>query len=314
MIIQQNLEENIQKKDPVIDKNFLNKIEAKNKQENFDLGDLKNDYITEFADKYRKPKINLNDLAKQTVSTEELQESHYKFGNQKNNWETTFRVSYPKKKIELKPINKGNNTTEKSNFKLGEDGIGDYKSTNMVFYKKLPYVYTEPDKNLINELRNHHFKFGADNSPLLSTNRADFQYPKIINNSQYKIKKPELQKDNFDNKLIGEYNTTYDTYYTQKKIEKNEQKDNSLYESSFKIGSDNIDYKSDYKRNYIPRENNINLDEINKMRNLVNNIKSSHFDLGDLKNDYSTEMLDSYQYDPDKAKNAAGDLNQDMIN
>ena len=55
-------------------------------------------------------------------------------------------------------------------------------------------------------------------------------------------------------------------------------------------------------------------DELRQMQKVVKNIKSSHFELGELPIDYGTTMGNAYKFDPQSAKNARGSLDRALLN
>ena len=58
----------------------------------------------------------------------------------------------------------------------------------------------------------------------------------------------------------------------------------------------------------------MNPEELRQMQKLVKNIKSSHFELGELPIDYGTTMGNAYKFDPQSAKNARGALDRALLN
>ena len=58
---------------------------------------------------------------------------------------------------------------------------------------------------------------------------------------------------------------------------------------------------------------NDNLNNKNDLNNLMNHIRKSHFNFGDMKNDFSTTSGNTYKYDPDAAKKANSRLNNELL-
>ena len=56
------------------------------------------------------------------------------------------------------------------------------------------------------------------------------------------------------------------------------------------------------------------LEKKKQIDELIKNIKNSHFNLGDMKNDYNTVMYSSYQFNPNDAQTAKGVLDQQLLN
>ena len=292
------------------------KIERKFRDQNFNFGTDNNDYMTETQAKFKQPNINKDDLPNQKISTKELQNSHYKFGIFPSDYNTTHRISYPPKKVDFKLDNK--NLT-KTNFILGEDKPV-LKSVNQETYIKhqpIKLIDKLNKSELINDLRN--FEFGKENIPMQTTNNFAFQDPGIADNAKPLLNNQKLRESNWslgDKKLEPDnlYETEYGRQMTPKKMEKNPPIDNKNFTSSFKItGNGPMNYQSKYRSDYIPVENKLEPNDKNKIDNVIKNIKNSHFNLGEMDNDYGTTMSNSYQFDQ-KTFKGAEKINQDLIN
>ena len=111
------------------------------------------------------------------------------------------------------------------------------------------------------------------------------------------------------------YKTSYERAHTPKKIDNNQTKNNATLQSSFSInGKGPMVYQTDYRANYIPLNNKINPNDKKNVGDIIKNIKNSHFNLGEMKNDYNTVMDSSYKFDPKTAKNARGVLDMKLLN
>ena len=298
------------------DVNFYN-VERKLRTQNFNFGTDSNDYLTETQAKFTKPIINKNDLPNQKISTEGLQKNHHIFGIFPNDYNTTQRISYPPKKADMKLYTKN---LRKTNFILGEDKPI-LKSVNQETYIKHPIKVKDNlnKSELINDLRKHHFEFGKENIPMQTTNNFEFQDPGIADNAQPTLDNQKLRQSNWslgDKKLEPDnlYLTEYADKMTQKPIIKNPPIDNKNFTSHFKItGNGPVNYQSNYRANYIPLQSQIDPNDKKKIDDVVKNIKNSHFNLGEMNNDYGTTMSNSYQYDPNY-KNEKIKIDQDLIN
>ena len=92
-------------------------------------------------------------------------------------------------------------------------------------------------------------------------------------------------------------------------------KNNATLQSSFNInGNGPMVYQTDYRANYIPLNSKMDPNEKKYIGDLIKTIKNSHFNLGEMKNDYNTVMDSSYKFDPNSAKNARGILDRKLIN
>ncbi len=47
---------------------------------------------------------------------------------------------------------------------------------------------------------------------------------------------------------------------------------------------------------------------------MIKKIRNSHFDLGEIPNDFGTTMSDSYEFDPEMGKNAMSPLDRELVN
>ena len=64
----------------------------------------------------------------------------------------------------------------------------------------------------------------------------------------------------------------------------------------------------------MPKINNISSKEINEMKGVINEIRGSHFALGETKNDFKTTTGSTYVYDNKLASGAKGSLDGELIN
>ena len=291
-------------KDNINSKNIEKMLRA----HSYEFGDDKPNYLSEAASRYTKPNINLNDNNENRISNQLLQKSNYKFGTDHEPWNTTQKSSYTPKYSEN---DKTSPDLVKTNFILG-DYKPDFKSISSQTYKSHPYQFVPVDKNLINDLRSHHYNLGNYNNPLTTQNQIDFKDPTLFgNNFRPTLDNNLLRKSNWQmgDALPSEiYNTTYKTVHTPKKSEP--PKKNILRNSAINlVGNNPMSYLTDYRDNYVPKQ----ADNKNDLKNLMNHIRSSHFDFGDMKNDFSTTSGNAYKFDPEVAKKANNRLNNDLI-
>lgn len=297
------------------------RIERGLRQHNYVLGDDKPDYVSETAAKFTAPKINPNDKANQKkISTAELQQSHYVFGTFNPPMVTTQQRDYGPKKVDQKLFTK--NLT-KTNFILGDEEPT-LTSVNQDTYIRHPYIANPINKDLANDLRKHHFEFGNEDFPsqLVTANNRDYQTPKYDPNAfpEQKISTQFLRDSHWSLGNPGEeskdhYTSTYAMDMQPKKTDPVKKLPNTTFNSSFSIkGNGPTTYATEFRSNYIPMSNNLNPSEMKVMRDLVKNIKGSHFDLGDMKNDYGTTTGKAYQFDPVAAKDAKGNLDKKLLN
>lgn len=292
-------------------------IERKLRSQNYELGNDRPDYLSETAAKYTKPNISKYDLQNQKVSTASLQQSHYVFGTAGANWNTTHRVSYTPKKADNKLYQKNLTTT---NFVLGDEEPT-LKSVNEETYVQHPLIVSPINDKLINDLRSHHFEFGRDEVPNQHVTH---------NQVTYLPPKGGYQKPTIDNQALRQthwalgdksqqppdlYDTTYTRTMTPKKALPNPPVDNSTLKSSFKItGTGPTNYQTDYRASYIPKKCDMDEGQKKIINDVIKNIKNSHFDFGDMQNEFGTTMANAYQYDPNKFRGAKGQLDKELIN
>lgn len=277
---------------------------------NYEFGDDKPDYISEAAARFTKPYINPNDLNKNKFSTQLLQQSHYVFGNSNDPWNTTQKRSYTPKYSEVNPFNKD---LAKSNFKFG-DNDAPLKTINQTTYVEHPFQYKPVDKKLLDDLRRHHYQFGKNDLPqdLMTEYRTDYTNPNMDFNNIPKLDNVTLRKTHWN---MGDgspdlYQTTYNIVHTPKSKENQER---VIPKNSLNLnGNCPMDYLTDYRDNYIKKQ--AEPQDKDRQNKLMNNIKNSHFNFGDMKNNFETTNANAYKYDPDKSKGANAGLGKDLIN
>ena len=296
----------------------LKNIERKLRVQNYEFGKDKPDYISETTAKYTKPDLNSIKNGDNKISTAMLQQSHYVFGTSNEPWTTTHRRAFTPKKAFTKLAYK--NLT-KTNFVLGDDEPT-IKSVNEEVYVKHPIQKNPMDKKLLNDLRTHHFEFGKDEVPNqhVTQNQITYQNPMINPKMKPTIDNQSLREThwalgNKGQELPDMYKTSYERAHTPKKADLNYEKNNATLKSSFSInGKGPMVYQTDYRANYIPLNNKMNPNDKKNIDNIMKTIKNSHFNLGEMKNEYSTVMDSSYKYDPKTAKNARGVLDRKLLN
>ena len=285
-------------------------IEKMLRAHNYKFGDDKPNYISEAASRYSNPNVNPYDNIENRINNPLLQKSNYKFGTDNEPWNTTQKRSYTPKYAEN---DKQSPDLVKTNFILGDDKP-DFKTINAQTYKSHPYQFVPVDKNLINDLRSHHYKLGNNNTPFVSLSQEDFKDPTLFgNNFSPTLDNNLLRKSNWKmgDALPSEiYNTTYKTVHTPKKADIPQK--NVLRNSAINlVGNNPMSYLTDYRDNYVPKKTD--LFNKNDLNNLMNHIRNSHFKLGDMKNDFSTTSGNSYKFDPDASKKANNRLNKDLL-
>ena len=296
-------------------------IERKLRTQNFQFGTDKPDYLSETASKYIIPNINKEDNKKNKVSTAMLQQSHYVFGNSQVPWNTTNRREFTPKKADTTRSTKD---LTKTNFILGDDKPT-IKSVNEDTFVRHPLQQNQVDKKLLNDLRSHHFEFGRDEVPNqhVTQNQITYKNPNIYGNQgQFKplldnqlLRQTHWSMGDKAQELPDMYDSTYNRAHTPKKVEKKLMKNVNTFKSSFNInGNGPMLYQTDYRANYIPLSNKINPKEKKIIDNVIKTIKNSHFNLGNMKNDYNTVMNNSYQFNPNEAQNAKGVLDKKLLN
>ena len=295
-------------------------IERKLRSQNFEFGTDKPDYLSETAAKYIIPPID-KDGNKQKVSTAMLQQSHYVFGTSNAPWNTTHRREFTPKKADNQKYTKD---LTRTNFVLGDDKPT-IKSVNEEVYIKHPLQKNEMDKKLLNDLRTHHFEFGKDDVPNqhVTQNQLTYRDPNIYpDNAKFRpildnqlLRETHWSMGDKAQELPDMYNSTYNRAHTPKKAEKKLVKDNNSFKSSFNIcGNGPMVYQTDYRANYIPLNNKMDPKEKKIIDDTIKTIKNSHFDLGDMGNDYNTVMSNSYKFNPEEAKNAKAVLDRKLLN
>jgi hypothetical protein len=292
--------------------------ERKFRNQNYQLGTDQPDYISETAAKYTKPNLDANKNGPNRVSTAMLQQSHYVFGNSNIPWNTTHRRAFTPKRAETHIIKK--NLT-KTNFVLGDDEPT-IKSVNEEIYVKHPLQKNPMDKKLLNDLRTHHFDFGRDEVPNqhVTQNQITYKNPNIDPRQGPKVSNKGLRETHWTmgdkaQELPDMYKTSYDRAHTPKKSDGKPDINKTTLKSSFSInGKMPMVYQTDYRANYIPMNSQMDPNAKKELDDITKNIKKSHFNLGEMKNDYNTVMDSSYKFDPNAAKYAKGVLDKKLLN
>lgn len=297
-------------------------VERRLRATNYVLGNDKPDYVSETAAQYVSPPLDSNTYGpKKTISTAQLQQSHYVFGNSKDPWITTQQASFVPKTMDTKRYTK--NLT-KTNFILGDDAPT-LTSVNQDTFVKLPYSVSNINKELAADLRKHHFNLGNENYPdqLMTVNHQDFTDPHLDNQAKdLKGLDPKFLRashwnlgDDSKESPNEHYATTYGLAMSPKQREQNKPVPNSTFKTSFSItGNGPTCYDTESRSNFVPMMNKIDPKDIKLMQGVVKDIKSSHFNLGEMKNDFSTTSGNAYKFDPDSAKAAKGMLEQNLLN
>ena len=298
---------------------FFN-IERKLRTQNFQFGTDKPDYLSETAAKYIIPPINKEDDKQNKISTAMLQQSHYKFGNSNVPWNTTHRREFtPKKADNARQVK----DLTRTSFVLGDDKPT-IKSVNEEVFVRHPIQPNLLDKKLLNDLRSHHFEFGKDEDPNqhVTQNQITYQNPNRYKNNQYRpkldnqlLRQTHWSMGDKSQELPDMYNSTYNRAHTPKKTDAKFIKNPNTFKSSFSItGKGPMVYQTDYRANYIPLSNKLDPKDQKQIEDVIKTIKNSHFNLGDMKNDYNTVMYNSYQFNPNDAQNAKGVLDKQLLN
>ena len=298
----------------------LKSIERKLRSQNFEFGTDKPDYLSETAAKYIIPKFDTEGNKQNKVSTAFLQQSHYVFGTSNAPWNTTHRREFTPKKADNQKYTKD---LTRTNFVLGDDKPT-IKSVNEEVYIKHPLQSNNLDQKLLSDLRTHHFEFGKDDVPNqhVTQNQLTYQNPNLYPDQKFRpvldnqlLRQTHWSMGDKSQELPDMYNSAYNRAHTPKKAEKKIVTDNNSFKSSFNInGNGPMLYQTDYRANYIPLNNKLDPKEKKIIDETIKTIKNSHFDLGDMGNDYNTIMSSSYKFNPEDAKNAKGILDKKLLN
>ena len=286
-------------------------------------------YDTEFSSKYRIPdpiglKKNKTSL---TLDPSALQESHIKFGKNETPWISTYKYFLTPKKADKNKRYISNDKLQESHISLSKDKIRDYKTEMMAEYVEFPLNLRRANNfnnELKNNLRKEHFTFGnEDNANKISSNRIDFQDPRTNKSYLPKlIKQIDPQRFRRSNWTISNgdernfFKSTYDQMMTPKKPEIFKRNEVNTYKSSIKIGgnANPNDFLSEYQKKFIKKFNLNDNRKDKKLMETIANIRRSHFNFGDNKNDYMTTHDESYKYNPKLAEAGRGKLNSELRN
>ena len=287
-------------------------------------------YESETQSKFKKPEISDKNTIK--INTAALQESHLSLGLHNVPWISTSKYFLtPKSNIAIN--NRYSNPSQKlreSNitFSSEKDKLS-FRTENMDSYTQIPpnFEQNKMDLDLKNNLRKEHFTFGNEDNPnnRLSSNQLNFRDPKLYKNYRPINFKNDTNKFRQSNWSLSNgdqtnfFQSSYDLTMTPKKPEINEKKEIKTFRSSVIIGDEiqKDGYVSEYRKNYLDGKlklNLRNLSEDKKLFDTINNIRKSHFNFGESKNEYFTTMNNAYRYDPVLAKEGRGRLNDILKN
>ncbi len=314
--------------------NELKSIRDKLKGSNYDLGTDKLNYLSENAEQYTKPELDVNEMKKNKMQndlfTKELRNGHIELGGDEQvPWNTSHRVVYTPKKLQ------NNRYDNKSCNQFSGINIGnsiedrDFKSETMMSYNKKPLPNNRLSPDLMTNLRKNHFEIGDNNTTDMNTvNRIDYKDPRLDKDHNYGAFIVDPNKFRYSNWSLNGgckdnyYNTTYLRTMTPKKPLPNDGSNNENLKNHIKIGGESNpeDYKSVYDCNYSNKDlTSGDYYLSNRDKNLANNIKDfnkkSHLEMFGGKGEYDTTMNDHYRYNIDQAKSAYSPLNpQSMLN
>ena len=288
----------------------LSNIDKLLRGSNYEFGDDKPDYITESAYRYGKPDTTKKDNIPVRISNKLLQQNHYNFGHDSEPWDTTQNRAYTPKRID----NEINNIDlTKTNLILGDDKPN-LRSISNDTYIEFPCQYVPVDQNHVRYLHSHHFQLGNNpNNEFQSQNHEDYKDPNSYKGEFKPVKiDNSLRVTNWsmgDSKPSEIYNTTYKIVHTPKK---GDREPNIIRKSALNlIGNNPMDYKTDYSDNYIPLKRNVN--DNDKLKDLMSTIRNSHFSLGQMENDYNTMNNIAYKAYPNMKSYKKG-LANDALN
>ena len=292
-------------------------------------------YESETQSKFKKP--ILNDKNQIKLNTAALQESHLSLGRHNVPWISSNRYYLtPKKNIDLdnNRYNPNNNQLKlrQSNISFSQDKDKPiFRTENMDSFCPIPLNYEQNkiDIKLKSNLRKEHFSFGNEDNPnnRISLNQINYIDPKLCRNYRpinYKTN-IDINKYRRSNWTISNgderdfFKSSYGLTMTPKKPELKEKKEINTYKSSVIIGGEGEKdgFISEYKKNYLDGKLGINLKNFHqdkKLLDTINNIRKSHFNFGESKNDYYTSNNIDFKYDPILAKEGRGILNDKLKN
>ena len=293
-----------------------NDISKKLRENHFQYGDEKTDYISETALKFRKPAIELKIDNYKNKNDNNLQKDYKFCVDDSKDWESTSnRIFTPKEIDDTKNEKK---SIDRDNFKLGDEPII-YKSVNQITYLKYPIQLQPIDKSFIENMKKHHYQFCKKYEPdqFLTENKIAYKPINLKDNNL----KPKLDSNILKQSHIFEkkntlssddYISTYKLLHTPKTIDKSRVP--KINKSAIKIsGSDPDSFISNYMFNYKPKiiDTSDAIIKRNKIRKYILG-SSFKFDDGE-KNEYVTTSFDEYKYEPQSARNAKVVLSSDAL-
>ena len=261
-------------------------IKEKLRGSDYELGNDKLNYISENAGQFTKPVLNLDEIKKTKMQTDQntknLRSQHFDFGQEKVPWNSVNReVFTPKKSDNNRYSSQLNELIRKGNFQKPEE-TRDFTSETQLSYSKKPLVNNSLSQEFKENLRRNHFDFGDKNykGDVNTVNREDFKDPRLDKNytygreqlDPYRFRRSQwsLAPQNGENY----FNTTYSRTMTPKHLSPEDISNNANLHTSIQIGGDKLD-KEDYKSVYDANFGNKNLMDGNYY---INNSDKKIFD------------------------------------
>ena len=281
---------------------------------NHKLGYDNIEYISETQSRFSKPS-NSKDLAYgKNISTAELQQCHYKFGNDTNNFQTTSQLSFTPKDVGVKLMTKD---LTKTNFILGSESAPLQSSSSSSYVKHHVTQRSQENKELSNDLRNHHYTLGNNTDKKISISQQDFRSHSKEENRNTTISNALLRQSHIklgDNSPITSITTYSESMKPYDDFKKQQQLENNNYKSSIlntKNANENT-FSTESRVNYVSKPAVWTREEKDKVKNIVSEIKRHNCEYGIDKNNYETTSGNTYKYNYQSAMNGRGVLKDSL--
>lgn len=113
----------------------------------------------------------------------------------------------------------------------------------------------------------------------------------------------------------GHFDTTYNLTMQPKYVPASEREQSKCFATSINLKGDGaVNYDTEHSSNYIPKKKEFDQRDKDHIDKVVSDIKNSHFIFGECPSDFQTINGNAYKFDPNKAREARGNLDKALLN
>lgn len=172
-------------------------------------------------------------------------------------------------------------------------------------------------KELANDLRAHHFSIGNDQGDnMVSMHNTDFREKPSASRASMDMKLRDSHFKVADGSAAPDhYTSSYNKSHDYKGNSKAEKAPNANFKSSGVLGTnEKFNFASEAQANFGAKYNQLSQGDINTIQNVIKDIKSTHFNLGNDGANFSTTNNAAFGFDAGRAANAKSTLNTNLLN